>query len=585
MDRMNEARIALESMSASDQSKVTATYKNKLRNAQRALLNSYIMPAIKTVAYTDDYKALVDATRFWYNRWLANTYSTISATNLKRLFNAEAKLAVRLINNIGTVELTLACKEKIDEARRYYNNLINTADANATSYKSQITNYATLTAAEEAYANLLQQATTVANVSARASDVTALADLDAYKESVTYTRILYNALGKEDQAEVANYAPAPSPLAGSVKQTMAKSLMMSTAKPVIDEKNAMPYSPRRQGAGLVNIDAALASKAYITVDGSPTPKLDIGDDKAKTGVYEMTFNVVNIGAQDLTFDVSANVQTEKVVIEDISYQTRRIDPEKAAAFKETGLEFREKSYADRVYAIDELKDVKFMSGEPYDLTALSTVTANTVTVPAGQTVAVTVTVTLGADAKAYMDENFVNGIYVEGFITLTSRTEGQPDLNVPYMGFYGDWTQAPMLDEGTWEDNFLGNPVHPQMDVTTGSNVYWGSMVGYYLYPLGMPSSSGVMNPYDVYSEGFTYVPDVRNVFGGSISLENNMIGSELALLRSAGTAKFKVTDTQTGEVYYEQTMSNMRKSLPSKSAMKENELLFDCIMLCLVTL
>ncbi len=29
---------------------------------------------------------------------------------------------------------------------------------------------------------------------------------------------------------------------------------------------------------------------------------------------------------------------------------------------------------------------------------------------------------------------------------LTSKTAGQPDLTVPYMGFYGDWGKAPIFD-------------------------------------------------------------------------------------------------------------------------------------------
>ena len=355
MERMNIARIALESLSAKEQSSVSASNRNKLRNAQRTLLNSHIMPAIKTVAYTDDYKSLVDATRFWYNRWLANTYSTISATNLKRLFNAEAKLTVWLINNIGTVELTLECKEKIDEARRYYDNLNNTADTNATAYKSQVTNLATLEAAEAAYAALLQAASTVENVNARANDVTAPAAIDDYKASVTYTRLFYNALSDDDKAQITNYAPVPTEVAGTEKQIIAKALMMSTAAPVLFDSDAGTlYSPRKQGAGLVNIDAALASKAYVSVNGSLTPKLDLGDDKAKTGVYDLTFDVVNIGNEALTFDISANVQTEKVDIQDVSYQTRRVDPAKADAFMATGLEFRENSYGHRVYARESI---------------------------------------------------------------------------------------------------------------------------------------------------------------------------------------------------------------------------------------
>ncbi len=347
------------------------------------------------------------------------------------------------------------------------------------------------------------------------------------------------------------------------KQQYAKAVMMSTAIPMLESSTGLLYSPRKQGAGLVNIDAALASKAYVTVDGSPTPKIDFGDDKAKSGIYDLTFNVVNTDSRDLTFEISSTVQTEAVDVQSVSYLSGRLDPDKAAAFKATGLQYNNKVYAERVNAVDELENVKFMSGLPYALDAdvATSADANIVTVPAGSTVAVTVTVTLGSDAKAYMDANFENGIYVEGFITLTSQTEGQPNLGLPYMGFYGDWTKAPMLDEGTWEDNFLGNPVHPQMSVSTGNSVYWGSMLGNFGYPLGTPNSSGDFWPYDMYAEGATYIKDERNVFGGELSLNTNMIAANLGLLRSAKTINFKVSNADTGEVYSEGTREYVRKS------------------------
>ncbi|MBE6811269.1 MAG: hypothetical protein E7523_00125 [Ruminococcaceae bacterium] len=346
------------------------------------------------------------------------------------------------------------------------------------------------------------------------------------------------------------------------RKNYAVSVMMSTASPVIENETGVRYSPRKQGAGLVNIDAALSSYAHITVDGSVTPKIDIGDDKAKNGVYDLTFNVVNDSAKELVFSVDATVQTEQVEIQDISYQTQRIDPEKADAFIETGLTFAN-SYADRVYYIDELKDVKFMSGLPYDLTEMSTVEVNAennrITVPAEGSVTVTVTVTLGEEARTYMDENFENGIYVEGFILLTSETEGQPDLTVPYMGFYGDWTMAPALDEGTWEDIFTGKTVYPQMDVSTGAAVYHSTMFQNGLYPLGI--ATRYSSPFDLYQAGIEYQPDIRNAFGGEDGIHYDAIGAELALLRNARAVRFTVTDVKTGEVYAEETREYVRKS------------------------
>lgn len=77
-------------------------------------------------------------------------------------------------------------------------------------------------------------------------------------------------------------------------------LMMSTAD-IVMNKNGLPYAVRKQGSGLVNITKATTTAAYISTynaDGSEMDKtkLELGDDKEKTGVYEMTFAVNNITA-------------------------------------------------------------------------------------------------------------------------------------------------------------------------------------------------------------------------------------------------------------------------------------------------
>ena len=65
---------------------------------------------------------------------------------------------------------------------------------------------------------------------------------------------------------------------------------------------------------------------------------------------------------------------------------------------------------------------------------------DTVVVPAGGIANVTVTVLLSEEDKVWMDEHFENGIYVEGFVYLTNEAEDGVDLSLPYLGFYGDWT-------------------------------------------------------------------------------------------------------------------------------------------------
>ena len=53
--------------------------------------------------------------------------------------------------------------------------------------------------------------------------------------------------------------------------TLAYALMMSTAVPA-KGSNGVTASPRKQGAGLVNLASAMATKAYLQVEGKERPE-------------------------------------------------------------------------------------------------------------------------------------------------------------------------------------------------------------------------------------------------------------------------------------------------------------------------
>ena len=84
---------------------------------------------------------------------------------------------------------------------------------------------------------------------------------------------------------------------------------MSTAS-IICDSNGQPYSPRKQGAGLININDAVKTEGYLTVDGMIRPKLELGDDPAEKGVYTMTFKVHNTGKDTLYYNIQPIVLTD-----------------------------------------------------------------------------------------------------------------------------------------------------------------------------------------------------------------------------------------------------------------------------------
>ena len=80
-----------------------------------------------------------------------------------------------------------------------------------------------------------------------------------------------------------------------------------------------------------------------------------------------------------------------------------------------------------------------------------------VTVPANSSIDVNVKIDLSnATDWAYeapLYEIFENGTFIEGFVILTETTDTHATLNIPYMGFYGDWDQAPIFDKTVYDED------------------------------------------------------------------------------------------------------------------------------------
>ena len=313
-------------------------------------------------------------------------------------------------------------------------------------------------------------------------------------------------------------------------------LMMSTAD-IIFNTNGLPYAVRKQGAGLANLDSSSKTTAFIVTynkDGSEMDKtkLELGDDPKKTGVYTMTFGVQNFGTSTLTYDVSAYVMTEGV--------------------SDTKTSHGDTTVTEEAYAL---------SGASVSVSSISngTKNGNTVTVAAGQTAVVTVTVQLSKSDKEYLDKSFKNGMYVEGFVVLDAVSGTQIDLSVPYLAFYGDWTQAPLFDLDYYATNKdeLDNALDPE-DKTMAD--------AYPTRPVG-----GIEDDYVNYmgSYYFQQNPSATQISASRdyISI-SNQVGSVHSLryvwagmLRNAEKIVITITEDSTGEVIYEKVENDVRKS------------------------
>lgn len=287
------------------------------------------------------------------------------------------------------------------------------------------------------------------------------------------------------------------------KQTLVNELLMSTAKPVIDT-NGVVYTPRKQGAGLAQVSAAIRTNGYITVGDSGRTKAELGDSEA--GVYDFTFTVHNMGAEDLAYDIGfIPLVAETAEAEDGSLWI---------------------SESSREMSADEF--TASFTGDA--------VTENIVTVPAGAQTDVAVHMELTEDGKNNL-KDFVNGIFMDGFICLYPVEADEPALTLPYLGFYGNWANVPIFDSDEYDD---------EMAFMFDSGIFKAE--GNDLYYLGL--------------NGFTGEFDRNKIVIPSKSLQygRDAIYPMTGLLRAPKEAVYTVTNAD-GDIVYQDTQQNVMKS------------------------
>ena len=201
------------------------------------------------------------------------------------------------------------------------------------------------------------------------------------------------------------------------KVDVVQNLIMGTAAPIVDplQDTGAPYSPRKQGSGLTNVLAATTSSVYPTVVGAPEqsrPKADLGDG-TKGWHFDVTLH--NLSGAEATYSLNTQALSEIV---DGGFFTGH-----ASDWRGKGVDIAYSGAA--VSGTDE---------------------GATITVPASGEATVGVDVTPRAAFDSYVAQNTPNGTFLDGFVRFTSKTDGQPDLTVPYLGFYGDWGKAPIFD-------------------------------------------------------------------------------------------------------------------------------------------
>lgn len=308
-------------------------------------------------------------------------------------------------------------------------------------------------------------------------------------------------------------------------------LMMSTAT-IADNEDGNPYSPRKQGAGLADILSTLNTKAYLYVEGSNKTKIELGDDPARKGLYALRFRIANLTSQERTYELSGTAMSESLSVDGITV-------------------------AERSYLFDDAQFTLVGAGEGL------TRRGNTVTLAPHADAELTVQLRLTDEDKRYLNENFSNGMFVEGFLKLTDvSANDNVNLNVPFMGFYGSWLDAPMFDYSSYDvsqskfDDSVAEEDKLQCDV------YESVVIGRYVRSLESYMALG-QYVYRTASGESNIASSIDKIAVGNSDYGiYELYGVYAGLLRGAKSMEIVVSDAVTGEVVMRRTNYEVRKSV-----------------------
>ena len=282
---------------------------------------------------------------------------------------------------------------------------------------------------------------------------------------------------------------------GITRRALIQSMLMSTAKPLVDEASGSYYSVLVQGSGLVDLQSAFNSNVVVLMNDTNVNgtrkmnvssyakdgkvKAELGDDPNRTGSYFVEFTLNNMTDEERYFDLSGDFFTqdifpygdheyvdtwttplqagltwylngEKFVAEEVTYNFNNdedgvYDSKDAQAILDYVVGNREE--IGDAEAADLDGDGTLTTYDAY--LALKLANKAVTVVPANGTVTVGVNVQLGDDVANYD----VNGAYVEGYLYATEKESQDGALGVahsiPVLGYYGGWGEASSLDVGS----------------------------------------------------------------------------------------------------------------------------------------
>ncbi|KON90436.1 hypothetical protein AF332_26185 [Sporosarcina globispora] len=218
----------------------------------------------------------------------------------------------------------------------------------------------------------------------------------------------------------------------------AKIALMNTSKAVMDPrlKNALPYSPRVQGAGLMQIQHAIDTPAIVTNHDAPLEQagaVALKEIKGRTVTFKLDLEAFKgIDAKKLEYDIFVDVMQDET-------ETKEFDLDSDGQTEKKDYLTLTSKRPENVFTLINGKEVTDKQGTKIKINP-------------GQKKTIHVTMLL--------PKNLKENTFLEGFVRLVPSGENKETavpLTVPYMGFHGEWDSLQNLDPAAWDkDAFLG---------------------------------------------------------------------------------------------------------------------------------
>ncbi|MDM5188632.1 S8 family serine peptidase [Bacillus sp. DX4.1] len=222
----------------------------------------------------------------------------------------------------------------------------------------------------------------------------------------------------------------------------AKLALMNTTAIVMDPKTngQVPYSPRIQGSGLMQIQNAINTPVLVSNKGASLEQagaVALKEIKGQTARFDLNLEALSENVpEEMEYTVYVDVLTDDI-------ETKEFD-----------LNNDNKTDVSKKYLTLTSKRVKG---------AYSLINGKKVTESKGTTIKIKRGQTSSLQVNLLLPKELQKNTFVEGYVRLIptgANKDKSVPLTVPYMGFYGEWDSMKNLDPVAWDENvFLGYTV------------------------------------------------------------------------------------------------------------------------------